>query len=110
MLKGNFSCIKSAIALQPTNKIKVLFGVRTADDGREYQDIYTNTVLRNNSNSVAKLQSEIEEAKNNGGLSNRTYEFCDLKEYVVEATNFNEAPAAPDPFTPNENPTGPTPW
>lgn len=108
MFKGDFSAIKDAIALQPTNKVKVLFGIRTTDDGKEYQDIYTNYVLRNSATSVAKLQEKIEEAKNNGGLSNRHYEFCELKEYKVEATNFNE-PAAPadDPFA---NAGQQTPW
>lgn len=99
MFKGDFSAIKDAIALQPTNKVKVLFGVRTADDGKEYQDIYTNYVLRNSSTSVAKLQEKVEEAKANGGLSNRQYEFCDLKEYKVTPTDFsNTAAPADDPF------------
>lgn len=98
MFKGNFACVKDAIALQPTNKVKVLFGIRTTDDGKEYQDIYTGYILRNSATSYSKLQEKIEEAKNNGGLANRTYEFCDLKEYKVSASDFNEAPAAEDPF------------
>ena len=110
MFKGDFSAVKNAIALQPTNKLKVLFGVRTTDDGKEYQDIYTNCVLRNNATSVSKLQEAVEEAKNNGGLSNRYYEFGELKEYKVTATDFNNAaPATESPF---EAPAGTdaAPW
>ena len=101
MFKGDFSAVKDAIALQPTNKVKVLFGIRTTDDNKEYQDIYTDYILRNSANSYSKLQEKIEESKANGGLSNRTYEFCDLKEYKVEATDFtntNTNTPADDPF------------
>lgn len=107
--KGNFKEIKDAIALQPTNKVKVLFGIRTTDDGKEYQDVYTRTVLRNNSTNIAGLQREIEDSKNSGGLSGRTYEFCELKEYKVEATDMSTAPANDDPFA-NAASSGDTPW
>jgi len=106
MFKGDFSPVKEAIDLQPNNTIKVLFGIRTADDGKEYQDVYVRTVLRNNATSVAKLQKEIEDAQNAGGLTNRIYEFCDIKEYTPTPTNFNNAaPAEADPFAASA-----TPW
>lgn len=107
MFKGDFSAIKDAIAMQPTNKVKVLFGVRTADDGKDYQDIYTGYILRNNSTSVTKLQEKVEEAKNNGGLANRYYEFCNLKEYKVEPTDLSEEAPESAPFGPS---TEKTPW
>ena len=102
---------KLYIALQPTNKVKLLFGIRvdtSVTPNREYQDIYTGYVLRNNANSYSKLQEKVEDAKNNGGLSNRIYEFCDLKEYKVEATPFNNTPEAEDPFA--NAATEKTPW
>ena len=108
--KGNFKEIKDAIALQPNNKVKVLFGIRTTDDGKEYQDIYTRTVLRNSSTNITALQKEIEDSKNSGGLSNRQYEFCELKEYVVTPTDFsNNAPTNDDPFA-NAASGNDTPW
>ena len=108
--KGNFKEIKDAIALQPHNKVKVLFGIRTADDGREYQDVYTRTVLKNSSTNLSAIQKEIEESKKSGGLSNRIYEFCDLKEYKVTPTDFSNTPVeASDPFA-NAVPSGDTPW
>ena len=97
--EGNFTEVKDAIALQPNNKVKVLFGIRTTDEGKEYQDVYTRTVLRNNSTNVIALQAEIEESKNNGGLQNRIYEFGELKEYKPTPTDFgNTTPTAEDPF------------
>lgn len=108
--KGNFKEIKDAVALQPNNKVKVLFGIRTTDDGKEYQDVYTRTVLRNSSTNITALQKEIEDSKNSGGLANRTYEFCELKEYKVTPTEFNnDAPASDDPFA-NAAQAGDTPW
>lgn len=100
MFKGNFEEVKNAIALQPNNKVKVLFGVRVNEDGREFQDVYPETVLRANTNKYEKLQKEIEDRQANGGLKNRIYEFTDLHEYTVEPTNFLEesTEGANDPF------------
>lgn len=106
MFKGNFDAVRNTIAFQPTNKVKVLFGIRT-NEGKEYQDIYTSYVLRNNSDNVIKLKEKVEEAKLNGGLANRYYEFCDLKEYKVEATDLSQAPAEENPFG---EPKEQTPW
>ena len=102
MFKGDFTAIKDAIALQPTNKVKVLFGVRV-NDGKEYQDIYTNYVLRNSASNYSKLQAYVEEHKS----PNRIYDyFGELKEYKVEATDFSNAPENADPFAEAAQ----TPW
>jgi len=89
LFKNDFTPIKEAIALQPNNKVKALFGIRTDKDGREFQDVYT-TVLKNNSSNYKAIEEEIKDRKNNGGLANRTYEFCELKEYVVVPTSFED--------------------
>ena len=104
--KGDFKEIKDAVALQPNNKVKVLFGIRTDDSGREYQDVYTGVVLKSNSTNVTGLQKAVEDSKNNGGLANRIYEFCDIKEYKPTPTNFEEPSTASDPFAN----AGSTPW
>jgi len=106
MFKGDFSCIKDAISLQPNNEFKVLFGIRTTDDGKEYQDIY-NRPLRLRTNDWSEIQKEIEETKNNGGLQNKTYEFCELKEYKVTPTEFNKEESVNDPFA---NAGAESPW
>lgn len=103
--KGNFSELKEAIALQPNNKIKVLFGIRTGEDGRIFQDIYPNLVLRSSASNYDKFQKEIEERKNAGALVNRTYEFTDIHEYNPQPTNFEEQPSSPF----GEEPAA-TPW
>jgi len=107
MFKGDFTCVKDAIALQPNNQIKVLFGIKTKDN-KEFQDIYTDFVMRSNASNASassKFQEKVEEAKNNGGLQDRIYEFCPLKEYVVEATDFTTP--STDPLASS---TSGTPW
>lgn len=103
MFKGNFSAVRDAIAVQPNNTIKLLFGIKT-DNGKEYQDIYTKRVLRSNNSNYSKLQEEIESSKAAGSLSNRTYEFCNLKEYVVTPTDFSNANGADDPLSQTASP------
>lgn len=108
MFKGDFSAVKNGIELQPTNEIRVLFGINTNKEGKEFQDIYTRP-LRLRSEKWDILQEEIEEAKNRGGLQNRTYEFTELKEYKVTPTDFSNTPVADDPFQ-NASSTEATPW
>jgi hypothetical protein len=108
MFKCNFTPVKESLALQPNNEVRVLFGIRTTDDGKEYQDIYTRP-LRLRVNNWEAIQQEIEEAKERGGLQNRTYEFCDLKEYKPTPTDFTQSASSDDlPF--GEATKDPTPW
>ena len=92
--KGNFKEIKDAIALQPNNKVKVLFGVRTTENG-DFQDAYTEVILRNSARNLDAFAKSVNERKANGGLSDRYYEICDLKEYTPTPTNLNESTDAP---------------
>lgn len=90
--KGDFSEVKDAIALRPINKVKVLFGVKTTNENKQYQSVLTQMVLSHNTSDYSKLDAFIKERKNNGAFSN--IEFTtgttieDFKEYKVEATDF----------------------
>ena len=109
--KGKFNEIRDAVNLMPNNKIKVLFGVRTTDDGKQYQDVYTRKFLSNAVSVYDKLSEDVQSAKDNGAYPNTEFVIADLQEYTVQATNFNnnnndngdmpfdgEAPAATDWF------------
>ena len=103
--KGNFKELRDVIALQPNNKVKLLFGVRNTDDGKQYQAVYNQMFLRNNTTDYSKLDADLQERKNNGAYPTTEFFVGDLKEYTVEATNFNT--------TPNEAPFAPasdSPW
>ena len=56
---GNVSEIKEAINYQPNNKVKVLFGVKTGDDNKQFQAVYTQMVLRNSVNDYSKLDADV---------------------------------------------------
>lgn len=97
---GDFSEIKQAIALQPNNKVKLLYGVRTTDEGKQYQAIATrgDLVLRNNagSNALAKADKDLTSMKENGSYPNTDFRIQELQEYTVEPTNLDAAPGASD--------------
>ena len=109
--KGKFNEIKDAISLMPNNKIKALFGVRTTDEGKQYQDVYTRKFLSNAVSVYDKLSEDVQNNKDNGAYPNTEFVIADLQEYTVQATNFNntnndngdlpfdgEAPSATDWF------------
>ena len=87
--KGKFNEIKDAINLMPNNKVKVLFGVRTTDEGKQYQDVYTRKFLSNTVSVYDKLAEDVQTNKDNGAYPNTEFVVTDLQEYTVQATNFN---------------------
>lgn len=95
--KGDFSEIKGALEMQPNNKIKLLYGVRTTEDNKQYQVICTrhDMFLRNNASSkaIAKLEKDLADAKNAGAYANIDYKVQELQEYTVQPTSFSEMPS-----------------
>jgi hypothetical protein len=107
--KGNFKELKEVIALQPNNKVKVLFGVRTTDDNKQYQAVYNQMFLKNNITDYSKLDADLQERKSAGAYPTTEFIIGDLKEYKVEATNFNTINTSGD--MPFDAPTGDdSPW
>lgn len=102
--KGDFSELKNVISLQPKNKVKCMFGVRTTDDGKQYQAVYTQKFLKNNITDYSKLDEDMQNRKANGAYANTEFSVCDLKEYTVEATDFSSdvlsSEVAPEPANP----------
>lgn len=98
---GNIKEIKDAIALQPTNKIKILFGIRTGNEGRQYQSAYTNMFLKNSVSDYNKIAKDLKERKDAGAYSTTEFEVCDFKEYEVKSTTFedNNTAAPTNPFS-----------
>lgn len=93
LFEGNFKEIQEIISYQPNNKVKVLFGVRTTDDGKQYQAAYTQMVLTNSTSNYSRLDADVKERKNAGAYSNTEFEVVPLKEYTVDATPIEDMPA-----------------
>lgn len=94
LFNGNFKEIKEIISYQPNNKVKILFGVRTTDDGKQYQAAYTQKVLSNGTSDYSRLDADVKERKNNGAYPNTEFVVGPLAEYKVEATPVEDMPAA----------------
>lgn len=108
--KGNFKELRNVIALQPNNKVKVLFGVRTTDDNKQYQAVYNQMFLKNNINDYSRLDADLQERKAAGAYPTTEFTVGDLKEYNVESTDFNNSGALGDMPFPAGNDAGGTPW
>ena len=98
--KGDFSEIEEALAMQPNNVVKLLYGVKTKDDGKQQQSICTNAdlILKNTASSddIARAAKDLEGAKNAGKYSNIDYRVCELQEYDVQPTNLEATSKAED--------------
>lgn len=103
--KGDFSELRTIIAVNPENRVKVLFGIKTDANNNQFVAPYTRMFLRNNVTEYKKLLNDVEAAKNAGAYSNVEFEVYDLHEYSVEPTGLQPAPSQEIP----ENPFGPTP-
>lgn len=91
--KGDFSEIKEAIALQPNNKVKLLYGIRTTDEGKQYQTVATRygLIMPNKAGSKAleKVEKELDNIRDNGGYANIEFTVQELAEFTVKPTNLN---------------------
>lgn len=94
LFKGDYSGLKTIVNYQPNNKVKAMFGVKTSDDNRQYQDVYTQTFLKANMTNYTRLEKEMLDRKANGGYSSTEFAITPLQEYNVEATNMAGTPAA----------------
>lgn len=86
---GNISEIADIVKFQPENKVKVLFGIKTTESNKKYQDVYTRMFLRNGNSDYSKLDGDVKAAQNAGAYPNTVFEVCDLHEYVETPTNFS---------------------
>lgn len=94
---GNVKEIKEVLKYQPDNKVKLAVGIKTTDDGKQYQDIFTKMPVRNSVTNYSKLDAAIQEAKANGAYAKTEFSIEPLHEYVVDATGFSNAPVGQAP-------------
>jgi hypothetical protein len=110
---GNFKELKDAIALQPNNKLKLLYGVRTTEEGKQYQAVCTRgeLILPNatNESAMTRLEKNLANAKQNGAYQNIDYRVQKLQEYVVEPTNLT-SDSRDLPFSTSASADDDLPW
>lgn len=90
--EGDVSEIKQLLKLKPNNEIKMLLGVRTTPEGREYQDVFKEYPIRLFANRIDKLRLEVENSKANGKYANTNfgdYPYM-FSKYTVSPTNMED--------------------
>ena len=105
--KGDFTELKNIIKLQPNNRVKGMFGVRTTDDNKQYQAVYTQKFLKLNVTDYSKLDEELQNRKAAGAYPTTEFSIEPLHEYSVSATDFNSPEN--DPLGAGTTPTS-SPW
>lgn len=104
--KNDISELKEYCKLIPTNRVKVLLGVRTDNEGRQHGAAYTRITLRNGSNSYTILKDDIENRKSMGALKDTIFSddpvgmITNIHEYNVNVKETDLSKPAPveDPF------------
>lgn len=98
--EGNVSEVKKVLGFQPKNRLKLLIGVRTAQNGSQYQAVYTRMPLKLNVTNYKVWEDALKEDKAAGRHPNVEYRVCNLTEFKVAATNYEETKSeeANDPF------------
>lgn len=115
--KGDLSELREIIAYQPDNRVKVVLGIRTNQNGNQYQAAYTRQWIKlgaNNYKSVIKAIEDAEKASRDAGREPSTqYVVGPLEEVTLKATNYQEPPAPQagdgnddNPFPPSDNEEG----
>lgn len=87
LFKGDFSELRNSID-GVENKIKVLLGVKTTDEGKSYQATYNRSSLRVYMENYANFEKNLKDYKANGGASNVEFGANDfvLREYDPNLT------------------------
>lgn len=87
---GDVSELKAILSYQPNNKVKMLFGVRNTEEGRQYQTVYTRMFLRNSTNDYSRIAKDVAQTQAAGALSTSEFECTELHEYTVKSTDLSQ--------------------
>ena len=89
--KGDFSELVEIVKYQPENEVKLLCGIRSDNDGKLRQDVYTGMTARAfDSSAASRFQKEVNSSKANGGLQNVEYEFVPIHEWTLKTASQEE--------------------
>lgn len=109
LFKGNVAELQELTKLAASYLVKASVGVRTNDEGKQYQAVFTRKFAKNAVTNYSKIDAAITEFQSNGGAPNTEFSVEPLHENTVTATEFapKAAEAGDMPF---DAPTGGTPW
>lgn len=108
---GDISEVKVALMARKTNKVKLLFGVKTTADNKAYQDCFIQMPINYATNDHKKLIEAMMNQKQNGGYPNTTFGTSPFafQEWRLEPTPVGEIPTPVNPFGQVPHNTSPSP-
>lgn len=86
---GDVNELREIISMVPAYCVKAAVGIRTTDEGKQFQAVFTREFAKNAMTDYSKLDAAITEFQNNGGAPNTVFDINPLHENVVESTQFN---------------------
>lgn len=90
LLAGNVKEIADIIPAVAPYAVKVVLGVRTTDEGRQYQAFYNRMFLRNSESDYSRIDADIQGNKDRGSFPTTEFSTKPLHEYNVESTDFSD--------------------
>lgn len=110
LFKGDITEIQGLVKLASVYLVKAAVGIRTTDEGKQYQAVFTKFV-KNAITDYSRIDAAITEFQSAGGAPNTEFSVEPLHENVVEATQFAPRADATAGDMPFDAPAGgPTPW
>lgn len=109
LFKGNVTELQELVKAAPNFLVKAAVGIRTTDEGKQYQAVFTRKFIKNAVTDYSKLDAAITEFQSNGGATNVEYSVEPLHENTVEATKF-EPKAESTGEMPFDTPESASPW
>lgn len=105
---GDFKEVKTILGYQKDNYSKMLFGVKTTQDGREYQDVFMGCFLTNGNPNYTKFAKELESYANSGRqtYANTYFGDKDVNGNLI-LTDFHERVITPSTVTDSNTPVPP---
>ena len=97
--KGDVSEVKDVVS-STNNKVKVLLGVKTADDGKMYQAVYNRKFERSYSKTAEYMEKAIVESKENGAFAN-----VEFGRAPYEFQEFNLEPSTKEELSSEKSPS-----
>lgn len=101
VFSGDWSELRKLIALEPTNKVKIPFGVRQGDDNRFYQVAFTRMILKNATTNYTYLEEEIKKSQEAGAYKDVTFRVGDIQVFEPATSTFSQPTQTASPNSTN---------
>lgn len=121
--KGDVTTIRNFVKSRSENMVRIMFGIRTIDDGRRFSDAFLDCFLRysaypnRKTGTYYKFERALNEAKVNNKYINTEFYCGPYKKYEIEASDIQPTNASmpvmePSPLEKilNEEPEDKLPW